>query len=177
MITIYSLKRKKPTSANLEKLADYFNVSVDYLLGRSNFYNDNEREKDYFFGRNVQPTHYDELSFYTNSSIKHLNKLLSPENIEDNEVLVNWLTGITTTYIELRYISKGLEQYDEFLKEALRLPVLKIDEENDKTENFDNILGAINRTAVSFNNIVDSKLHSSFGYKEFLQSLSDEENT
>ena len=32
---IYSLKRKKPTSANLEKLADYFNVSVDYLLGRS----------------------------------------------------------------------------------------------------------------------------------------------
>ncbi|WP_416037602.1 helix-turn-helix domain-containing protein [Lactococcus formosensis] len=31
---IYSLKRKKPTSANLEKLADYFNVSVDYLLGR-----------------------------------------------------------------------------------------------------------------------------------------------
>mgnify|MGYP002768666600 CR=1 FL=1 len=174
---IYSLKRKKPTSANLEKLADYFNVSVDYLLGRSNFYNDNEREKDYFFGRNVQPTHYDELSFYTNSSIKHLNKLLSPENIEDNEVLVNWLTGITTTYIELRYISKGLEQYDEFLKEALRLPVLKIDEENDKTENFDNILGAINRTAVSFNNIVDSKLHSSFGYKEFLQSLSDEENT
>ncbi|MDG4983956.1 XRE family transcriptional regulator [Lactococcus lactis] len=32
---IYSLKRKKPTSANLEKLADYFNVSVDYLLGRA----------------------------------------------------------------------------------------------------------------------------------------------
>ena len=28
------MKRKKPTSANLEKLADYFNVSVDYLLGR-----------------------------------------------------------------------------------------------------------------------------------------------
>lgn len=173
---LYRLKNQQPTAEKLALIADYFNVSVDYLLGRSNFYNDNERERDYFFGRNVQPTHYDELSFYTNSSIKHLNKLLSPENIEDNEVLVNWLMGITTTYIELRYISQGLEQYDEFLKEALRLPVLKIDEENDKTENFDSILGAINRTAVSFNNIVDSKLHSSFGYKEFLQSLSDEES-
>ena len=31
---IYTLKRKKPTATNLEKLADYFHVSVDYLLGR-----------------------------------------------------------------------------------------------------------------------------------------------
>lgn len=30
----YSLKTKTPNGANLEKLADYFNVSVDYLLGR-----------------------------------------------------------------------------------------------------------------------------------------------
>lgn len=32
---LYSLKTKTPNGANLEKLADYFNVSVDYLLGRS----------------------------------------------------------------------------------------------------------------------------------------------
>lgn len=31
---LYSLKTKTPNGANLEKLADYFNVSVDYLLGR-----------------------------------------------------------------------------------------------------------------------------------------------
>lgn len=31
---IYTLKTKKPTATNLEKLADYFHVSVDYLLGR-----------------------------------------------------------------------------------------------------------------------------------------------
>lgn len=36
---IYALKTKKPTATNLEKLADYFHVSVDYLLGR-------EDEKD-----------------------------------------------------------------------------------------------------------------------------------
>ncbi|ARE12095.2 helix-turn-helix domain-containing protein [Lactococcus lactis] len=32
---LYSLKTKTPNGANLEKLADYFNVSVDYLLGRA----------------------------------------------------------------------------------------------------------------------------------------------
>lgn len=32
---LYSLKTKTPNGANLEKLADYFNVSVDYLLGRT----------------------------------------------------------------------------------------------------------------------------------------------
>lgn len=32
--TLYSLKVNKPSSERLEALADYFNVSVDYLLGR-----------------------------------------------------------------------------------------------------------------------------------------------
>ncbi len=32
--TISSWEQKKPASDKLEKLADYFNVSVDYLLGR-----------------------------------------------------------------------------------------------------------------------------------------------
>jgi len=31
---LYTLKKQKPKADNLEKLADYFNVSVDYLLGR-----------------------------------------------------------------------------------------------------------------------------------------------
>ena len=31
---MYSLKVNKPSSERLEALADYFNVSVDYLLGR-----------------------------------------------------------------------------------------------------------------------------------------------
>ena len=31
---LYQLRKKPPNGANLEKLADYFNVSVDYLLGR-----------------------------------------------------------------------------------------------------------------------------------------------
>lgn len=32
--SLYSWRKKKPNSASLEKAADYFNVSVDYLLGR-----------------------------------------------------------------------------------------------------------------------------------------------
>lgn len=33
--TLYSWKKKVPSGSNLTKIADYFNVSVDYLLGRT----------------------------------------------------------------------------------------------------------------------------------------------
>ena len=33
--TLYSLKRKKVSSERLQEIADYFNVSTDYLLGRT----------------------------------------------------------------------------------------------------------------------------------------------
>ncbi|EFM33988.1 helix-turn-helix domain-containing protein [Streptococcus pyogenes] len=33
---IYSMKRGNPKTENLQKIADYFNVSTDYLLGRTN---------------------------------------------------------------------------------------------------------------------------------------------
>ncbi|MCL5458045.1 helix-turn-helix domain-containing protein [Loigolactobacillus coryniformis] len=34
--TLYRLKRTNPSAKKLEELADYFKVSTDYLLGRSN---------------------------------------------------------------------------------------------------------------------------------------------
>lgn len=33
--TLYSLKRQKVSSDRLQQIADYFNVSTDYLLGRT----------------------------------------------------------------------------------------------------------------------------------------------
>ena len=33
--TLYSLKRRKVSSERLQEIADYFNVSTDYLLGRT----------------------------------------------------------------------------------------------------------------------------------------------
>lgn len=33
--TIYSMKSKKPNAERLQEIADYFNVSADYLLGRT----------------------------------------------------------------------------------------------------------------------------------------------
>ena len=33
--TLYSWKRKIPSGQNLTKVADYFHVSIDYLLGRT----------------------------------------------------------------------------------------------------------------------------------------------
>ncbi|PAF13662.1 transcriptional regulator [Shouchella clausii] len=34
--SIYSWKKNKPSTEKLEKVADYFDVSTDYLLGRTN---------------------------------------------------------------------------------------------------------------------------------------------
>lgn len=53
--TIYNLKTKKPNAERIAEIADYFNVSTDYLLGRT----DNPRiasddpEKFYFDGKEV----------------------------------------------------------------------------------------------------------------------------
>lgn len=33
--TIYQWNKRKPNTDRLEKVADYFNVSIDYLLGRT----------------------------------------------------------------------------------------------------------------------------------------------
>ena len=51
---IYSMKRGNPKVENLQKIADFFNVSLDYLLGRT----DNpkiadDKEKFYFQGQEV----------------------------------------------------------------------------------------------------------------------------
>lgn len=34
--TLYGLKNKKPNAERIAEIADYFNVSTDYLLGRTN---------------------------------------------------------------------------------------------------------------------------------------------
>lgn len=56
--TLYSLKKQKASTERMQEIADYFNVSLDYLLGRT----DNPRiaddnEKFYFEGKEVDVEH------------------------------------------------------------------------------------------------------------------------
>lgn len=52
--TIYALKRNQPGSEKLQQIADYFHVSTDYLLGRTdNPYIADNKEKFYFEGQEV----------------------------------------------------------------------------------------------------------------------------
>ena len=52
--TIYSMKSKKPNAERLQEIADYFNVSTDYLLGRTdNPAIANSREQFFFEGKEV----------------------------------------------------------------------------------------------------------------------------
>lgn len=43
--SLYGWKKKIPNGANLQKVADYFNISVDYLLGRTD---EKETSKPYY---------------------------------------------------------------------------------------------------------------------------------
>lgn len=45
--TLYALKINKPSSERLETLADYFGVSVDYLLGRTDNPQNAETKDEY----------------------------------------------------------------------------------------------------------------------------------
>ena len=52
--TLYGIKKANPKSDRLQEIADYFNVSTDYLLGRTNNPNiANDKEKFYFEGQEV----------------------------------------------------------------------------------------------------------------------------
>lgn len=52
--TIYSMKSKKPNAERLQEIADYFNVSTDYLLGRTDNPNiANPKEQFFFEGKEV----------------------------------------------------------------------------------------------------------------------------
>lgn len=68
--TLYSWKKSTPKGSNLVKVADYFNVSTDYLLGRT--------DKKYL-----------ELNDSTNSDIDYkLQQMISSLNDEEKEFLL-----------------------------------------------------------------------------------------
>lgn len=51
---LYTLKEKTPKSDRLQEIADYFNVSTDYLLGRTdNPTITNKKEQFFFEGKEV----------------------------------------------------------------------------------------------------------------------------
>lgn len=52
--TLYGIKKANPKSDRLQEIADYFNVSTDYLLGRTNNPKiADDEEKFYFEGQEV----------------------------------------------------------------------------------------------------------------------------
>lgn len=62
-MSLYELGKKDPDTETINKLADYFEVSVDYLLGRTNFRN------------------FDENNHLTNEELEILEKIKSDPEI------------------------------------------------------------------------------------------------
>ena len=51
--TIYNLKNSKPSTERISEIADYFNVSTDYLLGRADNPAIADKEQFFFEGKEV----------------------------------------------------------------------------------------------------------------------------
>ncbi len=51
--TLYSLKKQKASTERMQEIADYFNVSLDYLLGRTDNPRIADDQKFYFEGQEV----------------------------------------------------------------------------------------------------------------------------
>ena len=64
--TLYRLKRSNPSSKVLKEIADYFGVSADYLLGRTDNPKIADDEKFYFEGQEVDVEHLAETAMRFN---------------------------------------------------------------------------------------------------------------
>ena len=51
--SLYGLKRNQPSAERLQQIADYFNVSTDYLLGRTDNPTIADKEQFFFEGKEV----------------------------------------------------------------------------------------------------------------------------
>ncbi|MFQ6324333.1 helix-turn-helix domain-containing protein [Lactococcus garvieae] len=80
---LYSLKNKIPNGQTLQKLADYFNVSVDYLLGREKKSTDELDEVMNSYGFS------DSLKQSIKSTENYSGKPLTEENYKAMADLVN----------------------------------------------------------------------------------------
>lgn len=73
--TIYNLKNSKPSTERISEIADYFNVSTDYLLGRTDNPNiANSKEQFFFEGKEV------DIEELASTAMRYNGKPLSDED-------------------------------------------------------------------------------------------------
>lgn len=83
--SIYTIKNKKPSAERLQTIADYFNVSTDYLLGRT----DNPKLYTTPDGQEV------DLSDLRNRVVLFDGKPLSDEDVYKIEQIIKLSIGVT----------------------------------------------------------------------------------
>lgn len=90
-IGMYETNKREPDAATLKKFADYFNCTVDYLLGRS---------------ETRRPYEFDELDPETIKTLTRANKL-SPAAREQFKEAVKWVFELDAKERELERLKKG----------------------------------------------------------------------
>lgn len=124
---LYQLKRQTPAADKLALIADYFHVSVDYLLGRTEYKSFRDMRKSIVSKiQNGEKVKFSELDFnhsekwlYTmNLDLAYLNKELTESKVSFADespkgYLVVWLDLIIATFINLDSDIKALQIYSD----------------------------------------------------------------
>lgn len=156
---------RQPKKNNAEKLADYFEVSVPYLMGLSDYKSEEELKKDAppFWGDGIKRADYD--TQYYGTVLRDIAELLSYEKITDNEKLAYYIENVLNIYTTLKHYGKGLDEFEKILEsyskiiDAAQMLVIKDGafvpaDDSEADEIFYKELGKINKNILnSYNEI------------------------
>lgn len=128
--TKYELEQVSPGIDTLIKLSDFFNVSIDYLVGRSNIrHTDFSYEKDLIgsFANELQSLPVDQDTTDLYSFISDLSKPLKQYSNEETQLLFKAIDTLTIYHNDLlslketnpRINQKVLSYYQQIVKEVI----------------------------------------------------------
>ncbi|AFM41950.1 putative transcriptional regulator [Desulfosporosinus acidiphilus SJ4] len=135
----YEKDERMPDGEVLVKFADFFGVSTDYLLGRSDFKNYGQ---EYDFRRKLAPEFFDDLNrrckdYESNPLIREINELMVSVDEKYSTIVSDIITG------NIRFRKLALDSLDKLLNMvALTGEILK---ENEYDSDMDEYIKFLNK--------------------------------
>ncbi|WP_416274297.1 helix-turn-helix domain-containing protein [Lactococcus lactis] len=173
---IYNLKgAKSPAADKLALIADYFNVSVDYLMGRSD-YTDNtiiidktlkflreqwsDKDSELEYPEEIESlSDYDKLTVELAESFMILQTVFEQSNTDQRKLLNEWISRISLFFIQFGAVDdksdkvekEVFDNFNSLFEIAFKFLSQGYFNNGKYTPmNYDELLGKLNHTAIDF---------------------------
>lgn len=167
---LYQLKNQQPTADKLIKLANYFNVSIDYLLGRSDFQNTNAIKGALYNKVKAEtPMTFTEVSntlglndaeqflLKKDLNLEYISKIFKDSNVyfdndNPNAHFVTWIEGLIRVFKHLDSDIEGLEHFNAVIAPLVQLALIQ-----NSQKSFEEILGESSIAYMKFYDYISNK--------------------